>query len=150
MIEALIKKLVARTQSGEYQWKGVADCISEDCEPINISLRKYIIDTNKAYYNGNIHSKKRFFMDKKYGYEDILLEQLSYSLDIEGGVISILTYAISYNEYYYILVGQNGLNKKVISINFRNEYQKELADLVQVIKNRNDNIDLLIEKILED
>lgn len=150
MVDVLIKKLIERTENGKYEWKCISECIEDNCNLINNSLRKFIIGNNKSYYNKrNYYTPMRFL--KKYAYnswDDFIYYPLSYTLDIEGGVITLLTYCDAHNERYYKLVAQNTPNGNPGIVNIKDEYQEELLQLLKTIKYRNDNVDTIIKKII--
>lgn len=153
MIAKLIKKLISETEKGNYQWKNISECIEDNCNLINVSLRDYVVGTNKSYYNNALPGKKEFWRKLFLGYDygkadDFIYYPLSYSLEIEGGVITLLTYCKNENERYYKLVAQNTPNGFPGPLNVYNEFQEELFQLLKTIKNQNDNVDTLIKKII--
>lgn len=150
MIDILIKKLITETQNGKYEWRCISECIEDNCNLINNSLRKFIIGNNKSYYNRR-HSYAPMNFFKKYAYnslDDFIYYQLSYTLNIEGGVLTLLTYCDSHNNRYYKLVAQNTPNGTPGIINIKDEYQEELLQLLKTIKYKNDNVDTIIKKII--
>ena len=153
MVDKLIKKLISETEKGNYQWKRVSECIEDNCGLVNASLRDYMVGNNKSYYNRILYRKKKFLgkLFSRYTYDrvdDFVYYPLSYTLEIEGGVITLLTYCNDDNIQYHRLIAQNTPNGFPGHINVKNEYQEELAQLLKAIKDKNDNVDTIIKKII--
>lgn len=111
-------------------------------------LREYVLSNNKSHYNVGYGFRIRLI--KKYGYTNchFIHYNFSYSLNIEGGVVTLLTFSDDTGNHYYKLLLQNTPQNDVYAINTKDEYQKELCDLLKLIKDKRDNVDNLIEKII--
>ena len=146
-VNALIQKLIDGTKNEVYNWDCLDECIKENCASVNIPLRKYVISNNKSYYN-KPYSRKILF--GKYGYNahNYIHYSHSFSLPISGGVVTLLTFSDDVNNHYYKLLLQNTIKNDAFAINTRHEYQEELYKLLKLIKDKRDNVNNLIDRII--
>ena len=133
-IELLIKKLIDLTRSSHIKWETIKYYLdNNDNEP----LRHFIIEANNSYFSP---------LKKK----DIALQDNKiYCVKINNGIVTLLTYLSSNNNYKYVLCLQNNIYSSVIEINDTTQYQELLSKLSIVLIAKNDDVSFLIDDIMK-
>ncbi|MBQ2931880.1 MAG: hypothetical protein IJE62_03415 [Clostridia bacterium] len=135
-IKLLINTLTAKTSGKEnLKWYNLRQYL--ECEK-NEALRKYVVFSSKNYYNrSSFYTKELEFLN----------EFSSYVVDINNGTIIVLTYQCK-NSMYHILCAQTTKTSRVIELNLSQEYQAELKNLINTIRDDVDNIDKFLGDII--
>lgn len=132
-ISELIKSLVLLTRQMEISWYTLPEYLEKNRNEI---LRRYLITENQYY--GTPHDNGQF-----------LSEYHSYCTKINSSIAYFFQfYDNSSNEFYFILGLQNNDSSNIIMMNSRSSYQNDMMALSFHIKNRNDNIDSLVDSII--
>lgn len=148
MVYNLIKKLIEQTEKDTYCWDCIEGAIRHDCNSINVALRKFVVSNDKSYYNKLNWRKKRKYEDYVLFNSDCIHYPCSFTLNVEGGVVTLLTYINDEGEHYYKLFLQNTPKNDLVSVNTEKEHQEELKKLLELIKRKNGNVDGFIKKII--